>query len=63
MDYFAMSVAHVLVSFTHMESSEVRSTLCISENQKELSSEKKNTQNMPSSPLGSSKSYTPDGLS
>lgn len=62
MDYFAMSVACVLVSFTHMESSEVRSTLCISENQKELSSEKKNTQNMPSS-LGSSKSYTPDSLS
>lgn len=30
---------------------------------KDLSSEKKNTQNMPSSPLGNSQSYTTDGLS
>lgn len=58
-----MSVAYVLVLFTLVESSEVRSTLCIPENQKDLSSEKKNTQNMPSSPLGNSQSYTTDGLS
>lgn len=37
-----------LVLFTHMGSSEINSTLCILENRKELSSEKKNTQNLPS---------------
>lgn len=43
MDYCEMSVACVLVLFAHMESLEIRSTLCILENQKEFSSEMKNT--------------------
>lgn len=43
MDYFEMSIACVLVLFAHAESSEICSTLCILENQKEFSSEMKNT--------------------
>lgn len=55
MDYFEMSVAYVLVLFAHTESSEIRPTFCILENQKELSSEKKNTEKPPL--LGNSKLY------
>lgn len=43
MDYFEMSVAYVWVLFAHKELSEILSTFCILENQKEFSSEKKNT--------------------
>lgn len=49
----------VWCAVTHLESSEARATLCILENRTELSSEKKDSQNLPSL-LGDSPSWTTD---